>query len=87
MAERAGQGRGQGRHLLLTLNGAAHAHDISTILDKRGVAVRAGHHCAAPLMEHYGVTATCRASFGMYNTRAEVDRLVDALELAHDLLG
>ena len=70
-----------------TMNGAAHAHDISTILDKKGVAVRAGHHCAGPLMEHLGVSATCRASFAMYNTRAEVDVLVDALELAHDLLG
>ncbi|SMO98896.1 cysteine desulfurase [Thalassovita litoralis] len=70
-----------------TMQGAAHAHDISTILDKKGVAVRAGHHCAGPLMDHLGVTATCRASFGMYNTRAEVDALIDALELAHDLLG
>ncbi|MBF9050229.1 SufS family cysteine desulfurase [Roseobacter sp. HKCCD9010] len=70
-----------------TLSGAAHAHDISTILDKKGVAVRAGHHCAQPLMEHLGVTATCRASFGMYNTEAEVDTLVDALELAHELFA
>ena len=70
-----------------TMEGAAHAHDISTILDKKGVAVRAGQHCAGPLMEHLGVTATCRASFGMYNTRAEVDVLVDALELAHDLFA
>ena len=70
-----------------TLEGAAHAHDISTILDKKGVAVRAGHHCAAPLMDHLGLTATCRASFGLYNTREEVDALVEALELAHDLLG
>ncbi|MEZ5675404.1 MAG: cysteine desulfurase [Thalassovita sp.] len=70
-----------------TMQGAAHAHDISTILDKKGVAVRAGHHCAGPLMDHLGVTATCRASFGMYNTRAEVDAMIDALELAHDLLG
>ena len=70
-----------------TMEGAAHAHDISTILDKKGVAVRAGHHCAGPLMDHLGVTATCRASFGMYNTRAEVDALVDALDLAHDLFG
>ena len=51
----------------LTLNGAAHAHDISTVLDKRGVAVRAGHHCAQPLMEHLGVPATARASFALYN--------------------
>ncbi|MEM1234423.1 MAG: cysteine desulfurase [Pseudomonadota bacterium] len=70
-----------------TMNGAAHAHDISTILDKKGIAVRAGHHCAQPLMEHLGVNATARASFGMYNTRAEVDALVDALELCHDLLS
>ena len=70
-----------------TMEGAAHAHDISTILDKKGVAVRAGHHCAGPLMDHLGVTATCRASFGMYNTTEEVDTLVDALELAHELFG
>ncbi len=70
-----------------TLDGAAHAHDISTILDKRGVAVRAGHHCAGPLMDHLGLTATCRASFGLYNTAEEVDRLVEALELAHDLFA
>ena len=70
-----------------TLHGAAHAHDISTVLDRKGVAVRAGHHCAQPLMEHLGVTATCRASFAVYNTRAEVDALVDALELCHDLFA
>ncbi len=70
-----------------TLEGAGHAHDISTILDKKGVAVRAGQHCTGPLMEHMGLTATCRASFGMYNTKAEVDALVDALELAHELFG
>ena len=70
-----------------TITGAAHAHDISTVLDKRGVAVRAGQHCAMPLMEHLGVTATCRASFGMYNTEAEVDVLIDALELCHDLFA
>ncbi|ASP21623.1 cysteine desulfurase [Antarctobacter heliothermus] len=70
-----------------TMQGAGHAHDISTILDKKGVAVRAGHHCAGPLMDFLGVTATCRASFGLYNTTAEVDALVDALELAHDLFG
>ncbi|WP_226621150.1 cysteine desulfurase [Alloyangia pacifica] len=70
-----------------TLDGAAHAHDISTILDKKGVAVRAGHHCAGPLMDHLGVSATCRASFGLYNTEAEVDTLVEALELAHELFA
>jgi cysteine desulfurase/selenocysteine lyase len=70
-----------------TMDGAAHAHDISTVLDKKGVAVRAGHHCAQPLMEHMGVAATCRASFGMYNTEAEVDALVDALQLCHELFA
>jgi cysteine desulfurase/selenocysteine lyase len=70
-----------------TMAGAAHAHDISTILDKKGVAVRAGHHCAGPLMQHFGVSATARASFGLYNTRAEVDTLIEALELAHQLFG
>jgi cysteine desulfurase / selenocysteine lyase len=70
-----------------TLDGAGHAHDISTILDKKGVAVRAGQHCCGPLMQHLGQTATCRASFGMYNTEAEVDTLIEALELAHDLFA
>lgn len=70
-----------------TLDGAAHPHDISTVVDQKGVAVRAGHHCAQPLMAHLGVTATCRASFGMYNTKEEVDVLVNALELCHDLFG
>ena len=69
------------------LEGGAHPHDISTVVDRKGVAVRAGHHCAQPLMTHLGVTATCRASFGLYNTEAEVDRLVEALELCHELFG
>ena len=56
-----------------------HAHDISTVIDRSGVAVRAGTHCAEPLMSRFGVTSTCRASFGMYNTVEEVDALVDAL--------
>ncbi|MCE8518938.1 cysteine desulfurase [Ruegeria pomeroyi] len=83
------QGHAPGKAAIFsfTLEGAAHAHDISTILDKKGVAVRAGHHCAGPLMEHLGVTATCRASFGLYNTRAEVDTLIEALELAHELFA
>ncbi len=70
-----------------TMQGAAHAHDISTVLDRKGVAVRAGTHCAMPLMTHLGVTASCRASFGLYNTRAEVDALIDALELCHDMFA
>ena len=70
-----------------TLEGAAHAHDISTVLDKKGVAVRAGQHCTGPLMDHLGHTATCRASFAMYNTTDDVDALIDALELCHKLFS
>ena len=83
------QGRSdtKGAIFSFTLDGAAHAHDISTVLDKRGIAVRAGTHCAMPLMTHLGVGATCRASFGLYNTTTEVDALVAALELCHDLFG
>lgn len=82
-----GKSATKGAIFSFTLNGAAHAHDISTVLDKKGIAVRAGTHCAMPLMEHLGVGATCRASFGLYNTRAEVDALVGALELCHDLFA
>jgi cysteine desulfurase/selenocysteine lyase len=64
-----------------------HPHDISTIIDRSGVAVRAGHHCAQPLMERLGVTATCRASFAMYNTKAEVDVLAEALIKARDFFA
>jgi len=59
-----------------------HAHDVSMVIDRKGVAVRAGTHCAMPLLKRFGVTSTCRASFGMYNTRAEVDALADALDYA-----
>ena len=82
-----GNSKTKGAIFSFTLNGAGHAHDISTVLDKNGVAVRAGTHCAMPLMEHIGVGATCRASFGLYNTVDEVDVLVDALELCHDFFG
>ena len=64
-----------------------HPHDLGTILDHEGVAIRTGHHCAMPVMEFYGVPATARASFAFYNTRAEVDRLVDALHVAREMLG
>jgi cysteine desulfurase/selenocysteine lyase len=64
-----------------------HAHDVSMVIDRRGVAVRAGTHCAMPLLKRFGVTSTCRASFGMYNTRAEVDALADALEYARNFFG
>jgi cysteine desulfurase/selenocysteine lyase len=83
------QGKSLGKAAIFsfTLNGPAHAHDISTVLDKTGIAVRAGHHCAQPLMEHLGVSSTCRASFAMYNTKGEVDKLVDGLEFCQELFG
>ena len=65
----------------------AHAHDISTIIDRAGVAVRAGTHCAMPLLTRFGVTSTCRASFALYNTHEEVDALADALVRAHKLFA
>ena len=82
-----GQSASKGAIFSFTLDGAAHAHDISTVLDKKGIAVRAGHHCAQPLMDHLSVNATCRASFAMYNTTAEVDALVEGLEFCHELFG
>src|SRR5258708_2109442 len=63
-----------------------HAHDLATILDREGVAVRAGHHCAQPLMERFGVTSTSRMSFALYNTRGEIDVAVDALSRATRIL-
>ncbi len=82
-----GKSATKGAIFSFTLDGAAHAHDISTVLDKRGIAVRAGAHCAMPLMQHLGVGATCRASFGLYNTVEEVDVLISGLELCHDLFA
>ena len=70
----------------MTMQGA-HAHDLSTILDKRGIAVRAGSHCAMPLMEFFGVTASARASFAMYNTTQEVDALVEGLTFCRELFA
>ncbi len=82
-----GRSKGKGAIFSFAMEGAGHPHDISTVVDRKGVAVRAGHHCAQPLMEHLGVTATCRASFGLYNTKAEVDALVEALETCHKLFA
>ncbi|MCA9666365.1 MAG: cysteine desulfurase [Myxococcales bacterium] len=65
----------------------AHAHDIGTILDDQGIAVRAGHHCTQPLMDRFGVPATARASLAFYNTRQEIDRLVEGLEMVRSLFG
>jgi cysteine desulfurase/selenocysteine lyase len=64
-----------------------HPHDIGTVLDREGVAIRAGHHCTQPLMDRFGVTGTARASLGLYNTRAEIDALVVGLQRARELLG
>ncbi|MGZ9410345.1 MAG: aminotransferase class V-fold PLP-dependent enzyme, partial [Methylocystis sp.] len=66
---------------------AAHAHDIATVIDRSGIAVRAGTHCAMPLLSRLGVTSTCRASFALYNTREEIDRLAEALEKARSLFA
>jgi cysteine desulfurase/selenocysteine lyase len=79
-----GTAPGKGPILAFTMEGA-HAHDISTIIDRAGVAVRAGTHCAMPVLHRFGVTSTCRASFGLYNTLEEVDVLADALVRAHKL--
>lgn len=81
-----GNARNKGAIVSFTIDGL-HPHDISTIIDRSGVAVRAGHHCAQPLMERLGVTATCRASFAMYNTKSEVDVLVEALMKAHEFFA
>jgi cysteine desulfurase/selenocysteine lyase len=64
-----------------------HAHDVSEILDRHGVAVRAGHHCAQPLMDRLGIPATARASFGVYTTPEEIDRLVEGLHDARKVFG
>jgi len=76
-----GTAEGKGSIFSFELEGI-HAHDVSMVIDRQGVAVRAGTHCAQPLLKRFGVTSTCRASFGMYNTRAEVDALADALDHA-----
>lgn len=76
----------KGAIVSFTMDGL-HPHDISTVIDRSGVAVRAGHHCAQPLMERFGVTATCRASFAMYNTRDEVDIFIEALKKTHDFFA
>ena len=79
-----GTAPGKGPILSFVMEGA-HAHDVATLIDRSGVAVRAGTHCAMPLLQRFGVTSTCRASFALYNTFAEVDALADALERAQKL--
>ena len=81
-----GNAPGKGAIVSFELQGI-HAHDVSMVIDRQGVAVRAGTHCAQPLLARFGVTSTCRASFGMYNTLAEVDALAEALEKARKFFG
>ncbi|MFN3910765.1 cysteine desulfurase [Hyphomonas sp.] len=80
-----GEAPGKGAVLSFSLEGA-HPHDIAQLLDRYGVAIRAGHHCAQPLMQHLGVSATARASFALYNTFAEVDAFAEALAKARKML-
>jgi len=81
-------GSATGKGAIVSFNVAgAHPHDISTIIDREGVAVRAGTHCAQPLLARFGTTATCRASFGLYNTVEEVDRLAEALQKAQSFFA
>jgi cysteine desulfurase/selenocysteine lyase len=81
-----GTARDKGAIVSFEVRGA-HPHDIATIIDRAGVAVRAGTHCVMPLLARYGVSATCRASFALYNTKAEVDRLAEALIKAQDFFA
>jgi cysteine desulfurase/selenocysteine lyase len=81
-----GRARDKAPILSFVIDGV-HPHDVGTVLDQRGVAVRAGHHCAQPLLERLGVTATARASFALYNTRDEVDALVAGLEDVERIFG
>jgi cysteine desulfurase/selenocysteine lyase len=81
-----GTARGKGAIISFEMKGA-HPHDVATVIDRQGIAVRAGTHCVMPLLERFNVTATCRASFAMYNTRDEVDHLAQALMKARDLFA
>jgi len=81
-----GDAPGKGAILSFEADGI-HAHDLATILDREGVAARAGHHCAQPLMERFGVASTTRLSFALYNTRTEVDTAIAALHKARKILG
>jgi cysteine desulfurase/selenocysteine lyase len=81
-----GRAKGKGAIIAFEMKGA-HPHDVATIIDRQGVAVRAGTHCAMPLLERFGTTATCRASFGLYNMFEEVDKLAEALQKAETLFA
>jgi len=81
-----GTAAGKGPVISFEMKGA-HPHDVATVIDRAGIAVRAGTHCVMPLLERFNVTATCRASFGLYNTRAEVDQFAEALIKARELFA
>ena len=81
-----GRARDKGAIVSFEMRGA-HAHDVATVIDRSGVAVRAGTHCAMPLMQRFGVTSTCRASFALYNTMEEVDALAEALSRAEAMFS
>src|SRR6202789_1358230 len=81
-----GTAKGKGPVISFEMKGA-HPHDVATVITRKGIAGRAGTHCAMPLLERFNVTATCRASFGMYNTREEVDHLAQALIKARELFA
>ncbi|HUZ64715.1 MAG TPA: SufS family cysteine desulfurase [Acetobacteraceae bacterium] len=81
-----GRAQDRGGVVSFTLKGA-HAHDVATLLDRQGIAVRAGHHCAEPLMHRFGVESTARASFGMYTTKSEIDALAEALERVREFFA
>jgi len=83
-----GPNSSQERGSLITFNvDGIHPHDVASILDHYGVAIRAGHHCCQPLMKHLGLTSTCRVSFSLYNTRNEVDQFIDALQKTQEVFG
>jgi cysteine desulfurase/selenocysteine lyase len=81
-----GRAREKGAIISFEMKGA-HPHDVATVIDRSGVAVRAGTHCALPLLNRFGTTATCRASFALYNTAEEIDVLTEALLKAQDLFA
>jgi cysteine desulfurase/selenocysteine lyase len=81
-----GRPREKGSIISFEMKGA-HPHDVATVIDRSGVAIRAGTHCALPLLNRFGTTATCRASFALYNTPEEIDVLAEALLKAQDLFA
>ena len=69
------------------LLGEIHPYDLGVLLDKMGVAVRTGHHCTQPIMQHFGIPGTIRASFAFYNTKTEIDQMMEALDRAYNMLA